>query len=182
MEGHVFKVVHADFRAPDGEDFARDLVRHPGAVTVVPVDDDGVVTLVRQLRPSVWEAVLEAPAGTRDVDGEDPERTARRELAEEAGLQATEVTLLATIYNSPGVTDQRTLLYLATGLSACTTDRGGIEERWMEVERVHLDQIDRLVGEGRLRDASTILGLLLARDLLRPGNRAGGGGGATTSG
>lgn len=165
-QGHVIRLVHGSYRAPDGEPFERDLVRHPGAVTVVPVHQDGTVTLVRQLRPSVWEGVLEAPAGTCDVDGEPPEETARRELAEEAGLKAERLQRLASVYNSPGITDQRTVLYLATGLSPCETDRAGIEERWMEVESVHLSDVDRLVAEGRLRDATTILGLLLARDTL----------------
>lgn len=172
-QGHVIRLVHGRYRAPDGEAFERDLVRHPGAVTVVPVHEDGTVTLVRQLRPSVWEGVLEAPAGTCDVDGEPPEDTARRELAEEAGLEARRLQRLALIYNSPGVSDQRTILYLATGLSPCDTDRAGIEEQWMEVESVHLSDVHRLVAEGRLRDATTILGLLLARDAL--GHPADGG-------
>ena len=72
---------------PDGEPFERFIVHHPGAVAIVPVDADRRVTLVRQYRAAVDRMVLEAPAGTCDVDGEPPEATARRELAEEAGLR-----------------------------------------------------------------------------------------------
>lgn len=167
--GHVVRLVHGRYRAPDGQTFERDLVRHPGAVNVVPVHDDGTVTLIRQLRPAVWEAVLEAPAGTCDVEGEPPEETARRELAEEAGLTARRLRQLAVVYNSPGITDQRTILYLATGLSPCDTGRSGVEEQWMQTETVRLADVDRLVAEGRLRDATTILGLLLSRDVLGGG-------------
>jgi 8-oxo-dGTP pyrophosphatase MutT (NUDIX family) len=174
-DGHVVRLVHGRYRAPDGQRFERDLVRHPGAVNIVPVHDDGTVTLIRQLRPSVWEAVLESPAGTCDVDGEPPEETARRELAEEAGLAAEQVRRLAVVYNSPGITDQRTILYLATGLSPCDTGRSGIEEQWMQTETVRLVDVGRLVAEGRLRDATTILGLLLARDALAGDALAGDG-------
>jgi len=80
--------VQATFESPDGRTFERDIVRHPGAVAVVAVDDQRHATLVRQYRPSVGTFVLEIPAGTCDVDGEEAEATARRELAEEAGLEA----------------------------------------------------------------------------------------------
>ena len=164
---------HARFTDPDGQPFDRYVVRHPGAVAVVAVDDRRRATLVRQLRPAVWSSVLEAPAGTRDVDGEPPEAAAARELAEEAGLEALRLELLAETWNSPGVSDQRTLVYLATGLRPCPTDRHGVEERWMTVEQVDLDEVEALVAAGRLRDQTTVLGLLLARGAL-DGRGAGG--------
>lgn len=161
--GPVFSVAHARFSDPDGQPFDRYVMRHPGAVAVVAVDGDRQATLVRQLRPAVWAEVLEIPAGTRDVDGEDPAVTAARELAEEAGLEADRVELLAETWNSPGVSDQRTLVYLATGLHPCPTDRRGVEERWMTVTHVDLDDVESLVAAGELVDQTTILGLLLAR-------------------
>lgn len=157
---------HGRFTDPDGRPFDRFVVRHPGAVAVVAVDDRRRATLVRQLRPAVWSTVLEVPAGTLDVDGEAPEAAAARELAEEAGLVADRLDLLAETWNSPGVSDQRTLVYLATGLRPCPTDRRGVEERWMTVEEVGLDQVEALVAAGRLRDQTTVLGLLLARGAL----------------
>ena len=108
----------------------------------------GTATLVRQFRPAVWESVLEIPAGTRDVDGEPPEETARRELAEEAGLVAERLELLAAVYNTPGFSDQRTIIYLATGLRPCPTDRAGVEEQWMTIERVALERRRRPGGRG----------------------------------
>jgi 8-oxo-dGDP phosphatase len=161
-----FSVGHAHFTDPEGQPFDRYLLHHPGAVAVVAVDDEGTATLVRQLRPAVWESVLEIPAGTRDVAGEPPEETARRELAEEAGLVAERLEPLVAVYNTPGISDQRTTIYLATGLRPCPTDRAGVEERWMTTERVALEDVDDLVASGRLVDETTVLGLLLARQAL----------------
>lgn len=165
FDGHVFSVRTVRLVDPDGEEFEREVVRHPGAVSVVPVHDDGTVTLVRQHRAPVGTAVLEAPAGTRDEDGEAPADTARRELAEEAGLSAARLEPLGEILNSPGYTDQRTLLFVATGLDSVDKAPAGHEERWLTVERVPLADTEALVAAGRLLDATTIVGLLLARGL-----------------
>lgn len=163
FDGSLFSVATVELADPDGHRFSRDVVRHPGAVSVVALHDDTTVTLVRQLRVAVGAQVLEAPAGTCDVDGEAPEATARRELAEEAGLSAACIERLAEVYNSPGYTSQRTILYLATDVEPCATQPDGAEERWMTTERVRLDDVEQLIASGRLRDATTIVGLLLAR-------------------
>ena len=168
FDGHLFEVHTVRFADPDGHEFERDVVRHPGAVSIVPAHGDGTVTLVRQLRVAVGAAVLEAPAGTCDVDGEDPDETARRELEEEAGLSARRFERLGTVFNSPGYTDQRTIVYLATGLEECEARPHGVEERWMSTERVALADVERLVAAGQLLDATTIVGLLLARRALEP--------------
>ena len=163
---HLITLVKRELEDPEGTPFVRYVVRHPGAVAVVPVAEDGRVTLVRQLRPAVWTDLLEVPAGTRDVPGEPPEETARRELAEEAGLRAERVELLARVYNSPGFTDQETLIFLATGLEPCETGRHGVEERFMQTETVRLDDLPALISSGRLTDETTLLGLCLAREAL----------------
>ena len=166
FDGHLIKVRTVTFADPDGHEFERDVVRHPGAVSVVPSHGDGTVTLVRQVRVAVDAAVLEAPAGTCDVDGEDAEATARRELEEEAGLRAGHIERLGAVYNSPGYTDQRTVVFLATDVTACETRPSGVEERWMSTERIALADVEQLVATGRLLDATTIVGLLLARRAL----------------
>jgi 8-oxo-dGTP pyrophosphatase MutT (NUDIX family) len=161
-----FRVDRFHLLDPDGTPFDRFVLRHPGAVTVVPVHDDGRVTLVRQYRAAVDALVLEIPAGTRDKDGEAPEVTARRELAEEAGLQASAWELLTGTWNSPGISDQYTLIYLATGLTDVPARPQGVEERSMTVETIHLDDVDDLVRAGALKDETTVLGLYLARQRL----------------
>jgi 8-oxo-dGTP pyrophosphatase MutT (NUDIX family) len=163
FESHVFAVETVDLVSPDGEAFRRDVVRHPGAVVVVPLHDDRTVSLVRQFRAPVMTTLLEAPAGTCDVDGEPLETTARRELVEEAGLDAGSLRRLVAVHNSPGYSDQLTTIYVATDLRPVPTARSGVEEQWMSVERIAVDDVDALVADGRLVDETTILGLLLAR-------------------
>jgi 8-oxo-dGDP phosphatase len=171
LRAWLFRVDRFHLLDPDGEPFDRFVIRHPGAVTVVPVHDDGTVTLVRQYRAAVDDLVLEIPAGTRDHDGEEAEDTARRELAEEAGLEAAHWELLIGTWNTPGISDQHTLIYLATGLSSIPSRPQGVEEGYMTVETIHLDDVDTLVADGSIKDETTVLGLYMARQRLRDRDR-----------
>ncbi len=166
LRAWLFRVDRIHLLDPDGKPFERVIVRHPGAVTIVPVHDDGSVSLVRQYRASVDAMVLEIPAGTRDKEGETEEQTARRELAEEAGLEAAHLETLISIWNTPGVSDQRTTIFLATGLSPCGSRPDGVEEGYMTVETHRLTELDLLVADGKLKDETTVLGLYLARQRL----------------
>ena len=161
-QSRLLRVARGRFVAPDGAEFERDVVHHPGWVAVVPVTDDGQVICVRQYRPALGTWLLEIPAGIRDVDGEEPELTARRELAEEAGVAAEHVELVATIHNSPGFADEQGLIFLATGLTEVPLDRQGPEEDHMEVVRVALSEVAGLVASAQVTDAKTVVGLLLA--------------------
>ena len=154
------------FRDPTGAEFDREYMVHPGAVGVIAVDDREMVTLVRQFRGPMRTSVLEMPAGTCDVDGESAEATARRELAEEVGLVASQLELLAPLPVSPGVSNQVTSVYLATGLSHCDTEREGPEERAMTVEHVALDDVIKMAAHGELIDAPTLAAVALARRVL----------------
>ena len=158
--GTLIKVANATFEGPSGR-FERDVVHHPGAVVVVPLTDSGKVVMVRQFRAAIGSDLLEIPAGKRDVAGEPPEETAARELAEEVGLRATSLELLARFYNSPGFTDELSWLYLATGLSEVPHDRQGHEEQVMSVEEVPLWDTQAMVADGRIIDAKSIIGLTL---------------------
>ena len=175
-EGWAITLVRAGFVDPEGAAFERDVVRHPGAVAVVAVTDDDSVVLVRQYRPAIDEWILEVPAGTRDVAGEAELRTAQRELAEEVGYAAAEMVLLTRCAITPGFCDEITTVFLATGLTPVALDRQGIEERYMRVEYVPLSGFDALVDDGSIVDATTILGVGLARRRL--GARPPGSGGS----
>ena len=154
------------FVDPDGNQFERDVVHHPGAVVVVPVVD-GDVILVRQYRAAIDAILLELPAGKRDVTDEPVEVTASRELEEEVGMRAGSLEKLAEFYNSPGFCDEHSYLFLATDLTPCATSFQGHEEQHMTVERVPLDRVPDLVSSGELVDAKSIIGLCLARERLR---------------
>ena len=162
-------MVRATFAGPDGTTFTRDVVRHPGAVAVVAVTAGGGVVLVRQYRPAVDRWLLEIPAGTRDVVGEPPEQTARRELAEEAGLAPGRLDLLTRCLNTPGFCDEETHVYLARDLHEVPHQRDGVEEEHLSVVEVGLDAFDGLVDDGTVVDAQTILGVALARRRLTGG-------------
>jgi 8-oxo-dGTP pyrophosphatase MutT (NUDIX family) len=164
--GAVITVAEGEFEAPDGTRFHRDLVRHPGAVSVVPVVDDAHVVLVRQYRAAVDLELLEIPAGKRDRDAEPPEAVAARELVEEIGMEAGRLELLARFYNSPGFSDEDSFCFVGTDLRECPTDLQGVEEQHMTVERVALAAVPGLIRAGELRDAKTIIGLTLAREWL----------------
>ena len=160
--GWFIRMQRATFLDPDGVPFERDIVRHPGAVAVVAVTDQGTVVLVHQYRPAVDRWLLEIPAGTCDVEGEAAEETARRELAEEVGYTADRLDRLVRTAITPGFCDEYTTIFLATGLRSVPLDRQGAEERFMDIVEVPLDQFDARVDDGSIIDASTILGVGLA--------------------
>lgn len=165
--GGMISLTVGVFESPDGERFEREVVHHPGAVSVVPVLDDRTVLLVRQYRSAVGRDLLEIPAGKRDVTDEPPEETARRELAEEVGMVPGELEKLAEFYNSPGFCDEHSTVFLARDLRSCDRDAHGVEEQHMTVERVSLDEVPKLVVSGALVDAKSIIGLCLAQERLR---------------
>jgi ADP-ribose pyrophosphatase len=160
--GSLIRVTKSEFEAGDGSHFERDVVHHPGAVVVVPLLDEDTVIMVRQYRAAIEDTLLEIPAGKRDVDGEDTEVTARRELAEEVGRRAGRMDLLARFYNSPGFTDEFSWLYLARDLEEVPHDRQSAEEQEMTLEEVALSDVPGLIAGGQIVDAKSIIGLCLA--------------------
>ena len=150
---------------PDGEEFDRHVVHHPGAV-VVDRDDDGSVLMVRQYRVAVGTTLLEVPAGKRDVDGEAPEATAARELEEELGRVPGRLRKLCEFYNSPGFTDEYTYLFVATELEHRERAAVSAEEAAMTIERIAFADVDALIAAREIVDAKSIIGLQLARRLL----------------
>ena len=161
------RVVRGTFEAPDGTRFERDVVRNQEVVAMVPVLSDGRVLLVRQYRGPIDRWLLELPAGLCDVDGEDPEATAQRELVEEVGRTAGALRLLASYFPAAGFSDQFVRLYLATDLTEVGADRQGVEESHMTEHAFDLAGLDVAIASGEIADGKTLIGLLLARDLLR---------------
>jgi ADP-ribose pyrophosphatase len=165
FEGPIISLYRDRVAMPGGGDSVRDIVRHPGAVAIVAVDDRERVVLVRQYRHPVGAHLWELPAGLRDADGEPPLETAKRELAEEAQLSAARWSLLATSYSSPGFCDEQVLIYLAEGLTEAELPDGFLvehEEADMTVERVPLAAAVQRVLDGDIRNSSAVIGLLAA--------------------
>jgi len=151
---------------PEEEPFTRLVLEHPGSVVVVAVDDDERVFCLWQYRHPAQRRFVELPAGLLDVDGEDPQLTARRELLEEAGLEASDWTHLATTYSSPGISSEIQHYFLARGIREA--GRGDFvaehEEAEMETGWVPYEELRAAVLDGRVTDAHTALGVLLAGD------------------
>jgi ADP-ribose pyrophosphatase len=133
----------------------REIVHHPGSCAVVALLD-GEVLLVRQHRDAVGRDMVEIPAGTRDVEGEDPAECAARELVEETGHRAVRIEPLGSVHTSPGFLDERVELFLAEATPA------GDPEEGVEVVRMPLARALAQVEDGRITDAKTAVALFLA--------------------
>ena len=161
-EGLIVNLRASDYRRPDGSVVRREVMDHPGAAVVVPVERDHVL-LVRQPREAVGEFTLELPAGKLDVPGEDPLDCARRELAEEAGRAAATWRAMGGFYTSPAMLTEFIHLFVATDLTPVEARAAG-EDEMIEVVRWPLDELGTLIDE--VRDAKTLIGLLrLEREL-----------------
>lgn len=159
--GRVVRLRVDTVELPDGRQTSREVVEHPGAAAIVPLDADGRVHLVRQYRDAVGEELLEIPAG-KLKPGEEPADCAIRELREETGLEAGRIELLASIYSTPGFSDEVIHLFLAEELAEKGTDHES--EEFITSETRALEPVAELLGE--LSDAKTIAGILIVSAVL----------------
>jgi len=136
------------------------IVRHPGGVGILPLHEDGTVTLIRQLRPATGGFTLEIPAG-RLCTGEQPILCGNRELLEETGLTATALTSLGFIHSSPGFLDEVIHLFLATGLSQGKAQPEDYED--IEAVRLPMEEALEMALDGRITDGKTIAALYRAK-------------------
>ncbi len=165
-EGRIWDVVSDSFQLQDtGEALTRDYIEHPGAVAVLPMNDDGEILLLKQYRHPVGMNLWEIPAGLLDVEGEDFVVGAARELAEEADLAAGTWNVLADVFNSPGSSSEAIRIYLARNLTHVphherherTDEEAEIEFHW-----INLDDAVESVLAGRLHNPSAVVGILAA--------------------
>jgi ADP-ribose pyrophosphatase len=158
--GRVFDLRRDQVRMPDGRLVALDVVDHPGAITVIPLDDQGQIWFVRQYRHPTESFLLELPAGVKEP-GEQPELTAQREIQEEIGMAATEIRKVGEFFLAPGYSTEYMHVYLASGLYQARLQ--GDEDEYLSVEKVPLEKAYRLAEAGEIRDAKSLAALLLAR-------------------
>ena len=167
-----FQVVRRVATAEDGRCQSRNVIRHPGAVVILPVAADGRICLIRNFRVSVGQRLVELPAGTLER-GEEPVHAAHRELAEETGYRARTMDFLAAFYSSPGLLDERMHLFLASDLDAGPMALEGDED--IQPLLVTWPDAFAMIADGRIQDAKTLVGLLYYGAFRRKGDAHGSG-------
>lgn len=160
FRGKVFDVYQDQVELPDGRVTKLDVVAHDPAVTILPVDEQGLVWFIRQYRYPAGETLLELPAGMVEP-GEAVDACAARELREEIGMSANEIIPIGGFYLAPGYSSEYLYAFIARGLKPDALPQD--EDEFIEVEKVPLDEVYRVMAEGKLRDAKTIAALCLAR-------------------
>lgn len=162
--GRLLHVYCDNVILPNGNEATRDLIRHIGAVAVLPITDDGKVIIEHQFRYPVNEVLIEIPAGKLDSKDEDKLEAVKRELKEETGYSAKEWIELGDLYPTPAYSDEVIRTYIAKGLMK--GDRNLDEDEFIDVEKVPLSELVSDVMSGKIKDAKTQIAILKAARLL----------------
>ena len=158
LSSHVFTVERRTI-AHGGETFLREIAVHRGAVAMVAVNEHGQVGLLRQYRAALDRVLWEIPAGSIDLSDLDPLLTAQRELAEELGVRAAQWRPIATVYVSPGWTDQVMHIFEARELSHVGRAPEGPEENAADIHWLGRDEVRQMLDSGQVTDATMTIGL-----------------------
>lgn len=168
--GRLLKIDRDRVQLPNGRATTLEMVRHPGASAIVPFITPDEILLVRQFRYATGGFILEVPAGTLNP-GEAPEACAHREVAEEAGYRAGRLVPLASIYTTPGFTDE--VIYLWAAYDLTPVGQNLDHDEVLSVERLPLAEAVTQIAAGGIVDAKTICALLLAERITRAAPRGG---------
>jgi ADP-ribose pyrophosphatase len=163
-QGRVFRLESIQARLPDGKVRSYDIVRHPGAVALIPLDEQGRILFVRQYRLGSGSELLELPAGTLEPN-EAPDACAAREVREETGMAAQKIEHLGGFYMAPGYSSEFLHIYLATGLYPARLP--GDEDEFLQVEAIPVAQVFEWVRSGQIQDGKSLAALLLAQNRLK---------------
>jgi ADP-ribose pyrophosphatase len=154
FDGKVVKLKVDKVILPNGKQSTREIVKHPGAVAVIPITNDDKIVLVEQFRKPLEKSIVEIPAGKLEP-GEDPQETAVRELEEETGYTTKSLTKLTSFYTSPGFADEIMHIYVAKELEKLDDVPSLDEDEFVEILEVTLEEAKQLVEEQRIHDAKT---------------------------
>ena len=164
FNGKILHLFEDMVRLPNGSQASREIIRHIGAVCVIPVMEDGKVVMERQFRYPIGQVIWEIPAGKLDSPDEDPLEAAKRELREETGYSAETWQHLGVFYPAAAYCDEKIHMYLATGLQK--GDRDLDEDEFLDVELVPLADLADMVMSGEITDAKTQIAVLKAAKML----------------
>ncbi|MCL6587214.1 MAG: NUDIX hydrolase [Anoxybacillus sp.] len=158
FSGKVIQVYVEDVQLPDGNTSKREIVKHPGAVAILPLTNEGKLVLVRQYRKALERVLVEIPAGKLEK-GEEPLVTARRELEEETGYSAQSMRHLISFYTSPGFADELVHLYVAEGLVKLEEAAGLDADEFVDLLEVTLEEAVAMLEAKEIYDAKTAYAL-----------------------
>ncbi|KOS62831.1 NUDIX hydrolase [Lysinibacillus agricola] len=158
-DGKIVKLQIDDVTLPDGNVAKREIIKHPGAVAVIAVTDEGKLVLVEQYRKALERSIIEIPAGKLEP-GEEPLVTARRELEEETGYGAQSFTFLQAFATSPGFADEIIHLFVAKDLYKIENKADLDEDEFVELLEVSLEEAHQMVADERIYDAKTAFAVL----------------------
>ena len=164
FDGKIVKLFVDTVELPDGQRAIREIVRHPGAVCVLPITDEGEVIMVKQFRYPFSEVLLEIPAGKLEP-GEDPYEAVKRELEEESGAVAGKIEHIGELYTTVAIFDEKIQVYLASELTFINSHPD--EDEFLEVTKIPLDTLVDMVMNGEITDSKTQIGVLKAHYLLK---------------
>lgn len=162
-EGKILNLRVDTVELPDKKYSKREIVEHPGSVAVIPITDDGSIILIKQYRKAVERFLLELPAGKMEIN-EEPRVTAIRELKEETGYTTEKMEYLIEFYTSPGFTNEKIYLFLATNLVKEEAEQD--TDEYITVEKYNIDVLMKMIERGEITDSKTIIGILFAKKYL----------------
>lgn len=164
FDGKIVKLFVDEVELPNGQIATREIVRHPGAVCVVPLTNEGEVVMVKQFRYPFDKVLLEIPAGKLEA-GEDPLEAVKRELEEESGAVAGKIDHLGELYTTVAIFDEIIQVYLARDLTF--KDAHPDEDEFIETTKIQLDTLIDMIMKGEIRDAKTQIALLKAEKFIK---------------
>lgn len=164
FDGVIIKLFVDDIELPNGKPSHREIVRHPGAVCVIPITDDGDVIMVKQFRYPFSKVLLEVPAGKLEP-GEDPLEAVKRELEEESGVCAESIQFMGELYTTVAFTDEKIYTYIATGLTFKESHPD--DDEFLEVVKIPLKRLVDMVMNGEIKDSKTQVAILKAEKLFK---------------
>jgi ADP-ribose pyrophosphatase len=164
--GKIIKLQVDDVSLPNGETSTREIIKHPGAVAVIPITKDNKIVLVEQYRKPLEKSLVEIPAGKLE-EGEDPETAAIRELEEETGYTTKALSFVTSFYTSPGFADEIITIYITDTIEKLSKQVAGDEDEFVEIIELTLDEAKQYVEDGRIQDAKTNYAILYLHALER---------------
>lgn len=163
LQGRAFKIRRDYLQTPHGQETRLEIIEHGGSVVIIPIDHEGNILFVRQYRHATGQDMLELPAGTRDGD-EPYEACAAREIREETGMEADKLEKVGEFYLAPGYSTEFMAVFLATDLKHNPLDAD--EDEFLSVEKIPLRTAIEMLEGGKVKDAKSLAGFLLAKSHL----------------